>query len=266
MNTIEGGWQPSRQLERGNAAEQIFADLRAQILDGGFVRGAKLPTEKQLADAYGVSGPTVREAIRGLTTSRLVEVRHGSGTYVTAQTDQLIDISLHSMIQMERVNIRQVLGVLGALNCYAAELAAARGDAGAVKGMQQALDEISSATKPSDVSNGFLHFTEALAAASRNPLLMAFCRFLAGVQISLAKELAGDSFEVWKKSAAKLAKDRQNIVDAVASRQPDVAREAARVFHERALKTICALPNASATILDDATLSTFVASLLRNLS
>lgn len=266
MNTVGHGWQPSRRLERGNAAEQIFADLRAQILEGGFARGTKLPTEKQLAEAYGVSGPTVREAIRGLTTAHLVEVRHGSGAYVTAHADQLIDVSLRSMIQMERVNIRQVLGVLGALNCYAAEQAAASGNANAVKEMQLALDEISSAADSNQVSSGFLHFTEALAGASGNPLLIAFCRFLAGVQVNLANELAGDSFEVLKKTSAKLAKDRQRLVDAVASRQPDLARDAARAFHDRALKSICALPNASATVLDDTTLSTFVASLLRNLS
>jgi GntR family transcriptional repressor for pyruvate dehydrogenase complex len=77
-------WQPTRQLTRGNAADQILEDLRGRILGGQLTRGTRLPTAKQLAEGYGVSGPTIREAIRGLTTAQLVEVRHGSGAYVTA--------------------------------------------------------------------------------------------------------------------------------------------------------------------------------------
>jgi GntR family transcriptional regulator, transcriptional repressor for pyruvate dehydrogenase complex len=266
MDTLADKWQPSRQLDRGNAAEQILEDLREQILGGGLARGAKLPTEKQLAQAYGVSGATIREAIRGLTTSRLIEVRHGSGAYVTANADQLIDVSLRSMIQMERINIRQVLGVLGALNGYAAELAATHASAEAIQAMQQTLDEINEAKDARQISSGFMRFLDALAAASGNPLLAAFCRFLAGVQMSLATELSGDSFESWRKTSGKLAKDRQRLVDAIGSRDPAAAREAARTYHERALKTITALPNASATVIDDSALSAFVASLLHNLS
>lgn len=266
MDLSGDSWQPARRLDRGNAAEQIFVDLRSQILAGRFPRGTKLPSEKQLAEAYGVSGPTVREAIRGLTTVHLIEVQHGRGAYVTANASQLVDVSLSSMIQMERVNIRQVLGVLGALNCYAAELAATHVDIGRVQEMRGILEEIAGATESGQIADGFLRFTETLAAASGNPLLIAFCKFLAGIQIRLARELSGDSFEVWRKTASKLAKDRKRLVEAIAGGHPEEAREAARAFHDRALTAICALPNASATMLDDATLSTFVASLLRNLS
>jgi len=78
----------TKRSVRGNAAEHVHGDLRDAILSGQFAKGSRLPTEKQLAESYGVSGPTVREAIRGLTTARLIEVRHGSGAYVTADSDQ----------------------------------------------------------------------------------------------------------------------------------------------------------------------------------
>jgi len=64
--------RPFRVLPRGGAAEQILEDLRARILEGELLRGARLPTEKQPAQGYGVSGRTVREAIRGLTTANLI--------------------------------------------------------------------------------------------------------------------------------------------------------------------------------------------------
>src|SRR6266853_2308771 len=90
--------QTYRPVERGRVAEQILDDLRNQILDGTLSRGTKLPTERELAEAYGVSGATMREAIRALAAMRLVEVRHGSGAYVTADSGQIIAMSLNSML------------------------------------------------------------------------------------------------------------------------------------------------------------------------
>lgn len=255
-------WQPSKRLDRGNAAEQILEDLREQILGGHLARGAKLPTEKQLAQAYGVSGPTVREAIRGLTTARLIEVRHGSGAYVTAHADQLIDVSLRSLIQMERIGISQVLAVLGELIGFSAELAATRASRGDLEELQRILDDISNATKAEQISGGFLLFVDALASASGNPLLTGLCRFLVGVQIGLAAELSGNAFEAWKKTSSRLAKDRQALVDAIGARDPALARSAARTYNDRAVKMINALPNAATTIASDTGLSTFVASML----
>ena len=107
-------WKPSGPLVRGNAVGQILDDMRSQILSGRIPRGTKLPSEKHLADAYGVSGATVREALRGLATSELVEVRHGSGAYVTAQADRLLHASLQAVIQIERMGAGEVLDVLGA--------------------------------------------------------------------------------------------------------------------------------------------------------
>jgi DNA-binding FadR family transcriptional regulator len=139
-------WQPTKRSIRGNAAEHIHADLRDAILGGVFVKGARLPTERQLAASYGVSGPTVREAIRALTTAKLIEVRHGSGAYVTAESDQLMAVSLNAMIRVERIGVAEILGVLGALHAYAAERAAVRASDEEIALMRDALRAIATAT------------------------------------------------------------------------------------------------------------------------
>jgi GntR family transcriptional repressor for pyruvate dehydrogenase complex len=54
----------ARVVDRSRVADQIFKDLRHQIVLGELPRGSKLPTERELAERYQVSGPTVREAIR----------------------------------------------------------------------------------------------------------------------------------------------------------------------------------------------------------
>lgn len=237
-------WQPVRRLERGNAADQILNELRDRILGGELARGSKLPTEKQLAEAYGVSGATVREAIRGLTTSRLIEVRHGSGAYVTANTDQLIAVSMRSMIQLEQIGIPEILGVLGALNGYAAELAALNASDEDLAFLDQALEQINTGTDPESISQALAGFLDRVAMASNNTLLAVFCRFLASIQISLARQLAGDSMEQWRTTAKALDKPRKELVAKVKARDPKGARAAADAYHQSAQKIIGALPNA----------------------
>jgi len=251
----KAAWRPTRQLERGNAADRILADLRTQIVSGQLPRGTKLPTEKALAAGYSVSGATVREAVRGLATAGLIEVRHGSGAYVTADADQLIAVSLQSMLQMERIGVSQVLGVLGALNAYAAELAVANATAEDLQRLQVTLDAIESAETPDAVSTALSQFLDALARASGNPLLAALCRFLAGIQIGLARELMSGSPQDWRKTSRRLAKERKQLVDSIKARDPEAARDAARIYQRQSIKTIAALPNAGTALVSEHTLA-----------
>ncbi len=241
--------QSFRRVERGNAAEQVLHDLQGQILRGTLARGAKLPTEKRLAEAYGVSSATVREATRALVAMHLVEVRHGSGAYVIADAQQLIAMSLHSMIQIERVGVPDVLGVLGVLNAHAAELAARRASQTDVQAMRDALDRMASAESAQDVAAGLTDFLDRLAQASGNPLLAVLCRFLAGLQIGLAREIAKGSITRWRQTTGQLARERHKLVDAIAAHDVEAARQHARAYHERSMKVITALPEANAARL-----------------
>jgi GntR family transcriptional repressor for pyruvate dehydrogenase complex len=258
----DGEWTPSKRLARGNAAEQILEDVREQILSKRIARGSKLPTEKKLADIYGVSSATVREAIRGLATMQLVDVRHGSGAYVTAGADQLLALSLQSMIQLEGIDIAQVLGVLGALNSYAAELAVTHATDEQLATMSKALDDADQGESVGEILNGLIKFLDALALASGNQLLAGLCRFLAGIQFSLARKLASDELGKWRQIAGQLSKERRELFNAIKARDTDRACAAARVYHMNALKLITSVPNASLEIASEAGMSTFLASLL----
>ena len=63
--------------------EQISQKLAKAIAAGEYELGQRLPSERELAQTFGVSRPTVREAIIALELDGLVEVRLGSGVYVT---------------------------------------------------------------------------------------------------------------------------------------------------------------------------------------
>ncbi len=257
------GWQPSKRLQRGNAAEQILEDLREQILSGRLARGTKLPTEKQLAEGYGVSGATIREAIRGLVTSQLIEVRHGSGAYVTAETDQLIAQSLSSMIQIDRIGVPEVLGVLGALVSYAAEMAATHATADDIDAMRNALSRIQDGESVEAISGGISAFVGAIGQASKNSLLATLCRFFTRVQIGLATELSGGSLESWRTTSGQMREERRRILKAIEAKDAKAARTAALSYHERALKVITAQPNANTAMVSDPAMAAFLSMVLQ---
>jgi GntR family transcriptional regulator len=61
---------------------QLADRLRGQILDGALPPGAQLPTEAELTERYGVTRPTIRQAVAQLRTEGWVETRHGAGSFV----------------------------------------------------------------------------------------------------------------------------------------------------------------------------------------
>jgi DNA-binding FadR family transcriptional regulator len=63
---------------RGFTSDSIGA-VKGMIIDGRLRPGDRLPSERALSEALGVSRPTVREAIRSLQAMNIVETRQGSG-------------------------------------------------------------------------------------------------------------------------------------------------------------------------------------------
>ncbi|OXH91184.1 GntR family transcriptional regulator, partial [Burkholderia multivorans] len=62
----------------------LARQIHAMIASGALEAGARLPSERSLADQFGVSRTQVREAIIALEVQGIVEVRVGSGIYVSA--------------------------------------------------------------------------------------------------------------------------------------------------------------------------------------
>jgi GntR family transcriptional regulator len=64
------------------AFRQVATDLRQRIAGGEYAPGAQLPSERDLVETYGVSRPTVRDAVDLLRREGVVDVHHGRGVFV----------------------------------------------------------------------------------------------------------------------------------------------------------------------------------------
>lgn len=66
--------------------DRVAKGVAARIAEGEYAMGERLPSERELALAYGVSRPTVREAVFALELDGLVEVRKGVGVFAVARS------------------------------------------------------------------------------------------------------------------------------------------------------------------------------------
>ncbi len=77
-------------IRREPVATQVAKRLIEEILSGQFVPGARMPSERQMAEAFGVPRSTMREALKALSLIGLVEVRQGDGTYLRRTDSALL--------------------------------------------------------------------------------------------------------------------------------------------------------------------------------
>ena len=159
---------PLQTIEPRRLYRQIAEQLRALIASGEFALGSRLPPERDLAAQLGVSRPSVREALIALEVQGLVEVRMGSGIYVTAQIPARHMRDVDSALgPFEIIRARQLI------EAELAALAARHKPAAALKRMRAAVklmeDDIALGLMP---YRGDREFHIALAEASDNAALV----------------------------------------------------------------------------------------------
>ena len=75
---------------RQSLADRLARRIRGLIQNGAYKEGDRLPPIMEMARQFGVGHPTVREALKKLETVGVVEIRHGSGVYVSRSQDVFV--------------------------------------------------------------------------------------------------------------------------------------------------------------------------------
>jgi GntR family transcriptional repressor for pyruvate dehydrogenase complex len=165
--------------------EQVLQQLRRLIGEGDLRLGDRLPGERELADRLGVSRGTVREAVQFLHALGLVEIRHGSGTFVRrAPSDRegLRD-EWRRWTRSHSETIRNLLEVRMGLESFAAELAAERPSGSGLETMSAALEQMEEGARANDVAalvRSDVLFHRGLCEAAGNPALAELAEELGG--------------------------------------------------------------------------------------
>ena len=77
-------------VHKQSLSDELVSRIRAMIRHGDYQRGDRLPPILEMARRFGVGHPTIREALKKLETIGFVEIRHGSGVYVSRSEEVLL--------------------------------------------------------------------------------------------------------------------------------------------------------------------------------
>ncbi len=103
---------------------EVAARIRAMLASGELAPGDRLPAERRLAEVFGVSRNSVREAIRVLTNQGLIISKVGSGTYVADVQGEEFAAALAGVVTLERKRLADIFQVRLLLEPQIAGLAA----------------------------------------------------------------------------------------------------------------------------------------------
>lgn len=179
---------PLQPVVKRSVSADVFEQIAADVLSGELPPGSTLPSERQLAEALGVSRPAVREALQRLAGAGLVAVRQGDATtvldYRRGSGLEILPRLLIRNGELEPAVARSILEVRMHNGPKIAELAAARlgrqrpagsdpgsaGEAARTGGDPVSAGAGRATSRGADIADGIIAAAEAVAAAADDPI------------------------------------------------------------------------------------------------
>jgi GntR family transcriptional regulator, transcriptional repressor for pyruvate dehydrogenase complex len=192
--------------------DEAIEKIKGMIVAGELRPGDRLPREPDLAERLGLSRNSLREAVKALSLIRVLDVRQGDGTYVTSLAPGLLLDALSFVVDFHRDDtVLEFLEVRRNLEPSATALAASRMTDDQIDELRALLAELGDNPGIDALVANDLEFHRRIAAGSGN-----------GVLRSLIDGLSGPTTRarIWRET-----REQHNaIVEAIASRQPELAR------------------------------------------
>ncbi|MFJ6700253.1 FadR/GntR family transcriptional regulator [Streptomyces sp. NPDC091272] len=217
---------PLRNTARTNLVDLVIAQMESLIADGEWQVGEKIPAEPLLVEQLAVGRNTVREAVRALVHTGMLEPRQGDGTYVRARSD----FGAALQRRLRRAGVLEAYEVRASLERDAARYAAERRTESDLATLRAALAERELAWAGGDATafvDADLAFHLAVAEATHNSVLAELYGHFSDALRSTVQSVIGAPVpdSVRHQGAA-----HQAIVDAIEARDP-AAAEAAVLSH-----------------------------------
>ena len=187
----------------------------------------KLPPERDLAAQMNVGRPTVRAALRALASMNVIDIRPGSGAYVTSLEPESLVEHIDLIFYLDPTLIDQYYQARRALELATVELAAQFITGDELLQLEECLAAMIEADKDGRSDDGFAYdseFHKLIADASRNPLLSRFTRIIHGIGQGYRREIM-----TMRGSITTPAEDHQEILNALREGNVAAAREAMAV-------------------------------------
>jgi GntR family transcriptional regulator, transcriptional repressor for pyruvate dehydrogenase complex len=240
--SAEAGRFPSIRTAR--LSDQVVEQIQAAIFAQQWKPGDKLPSEKELAEQFGTSRATIREAIRVLELAGLVKTRSGyhGGPFVVEPTYQLIGNSLRSLLRMNKFDLTELFDVRLVIEPRVAELAATYASESDLAELVASFrDEEAVVRSGHEASTRHTRFHFLLARASKSSLLAilisAILDLMTTFDASHPTTVAG---------SAQVVREHEALLAAIQARDPVRARTLMQQHLTSTRDQLSALPSIAA--------------------
>jgi len=212
-------------IERETVAEQVARRIMAMISARALKPGDQLPPERELAESLGVSRPSLREAIRGLSILGVVKVRQGGGAFITELDAESLLGPIRFFLSLEDVNVRELYDARSLIESDVARRAALNMSAAQLDALAGIVDDQAGtlgdarAFRLSDFA-----FHEAIWEGCGNAFLRRIGESLNVLGLEVRRR-ASETAGVLEQSLA----DHRRLLAALRARDADGAAEAARM-------------------------------------
>jgi len=203
--------------------------LGDRVRDGRWPAGTKLPTESAIMDEFGVSRTVVREAISRLQAAKILETRHGIGTFVLGQGDG----TSFRIGPAQLETLQDVIGVLElriGLETEGAALAAMRRQPDNLQAMRAALLALAEAIRDGrDNPGADFQFHLEIARATQNTHFAELMATLGGSMIPRARLDNAEPITPEREAyLRRVNAEHENILQAIERQDPEGSRAAMR--------------------------------------
>ena len=210
---------------------ELVADRLVELMrDRSFLPGDPLPTERELTASFGVGRSSIREALRMLESQGVITSANG-GTFVVAEAANPLNSSLQLVFALDgETGVHDLFELRRIIDCEAAALAAERRSGEHLAQMELALAEMEQALPTHDevFVLADLRFHLSIAEATGNRLIL--------YSMQAARDVVRHALEQVvnvPRSPESAIVEHRAVLEAVAARNPDWARNAMREHLER---------------------------------
>jgi GntR family transcriptional repressor for pyruvate dehydrogenase complex len=166
-------------IRKSSAPEIVVEQILKKLQSGEIITGARLPSQRALAQSFGVGRSSMREALNALAVMGYLDVQQGRGTFVAQKLPDVNPSISKLQAALKAGSLLDVIELRETLECKAVELAAERSESHHLRRLEQALRDMQ------DSQEDYRRFLQAdvefhltLAEATTNQIFSEIVRFL----------------------------------------------------------------------------------------
>ena len=218
----------------------ILGKILGLIDSGEYPAGSRLPPERELAQRFNVSRPTIREAIIALETLERVQVKTGSGVYVLERHAAMGGSGIEDISPFELTEARALI------EGEAAALAANLISMEELKELESSLGEMARENECGDLASGDADrkFHRIIAQSTRNAVLVSMIEHMWHVR-NHAPKVYGAYKAICEEDGERRVEEHEDIYDALIRRDANAARAAMHEHFARILGKLIATTEAA---------------------